>query len=93
MYLENPNHHESTIAFRQIAGFTPVPGARGVTVATTSTTTGADLLVSTSAPGGSDVRKLGLVRAGPEATTLAPGPSAPVAVVAGPAAAAQLGGR
>jgi FtsP/CotA-like multicopper oxidase with cupredoxin domain len=93
MYLDNPNHHESTIEFRQIASFAPVPGARGVTVATTSTTTGADLLVSASAPGGSDVRKLGLVRAGPEATTLAPGPLAPVAVVAGPAAAAQLGGR
>jgi hypothetical protein len=93
MYLDNPNHHESTIAFNQIASFPAIPGARGVTVATTSTTTGADLLVSAATPNGSDVRKIGLVRAAPDAKTLAPGPVVSLPVIQGPTAAAVIGGR
>lgn len=93
MYLDNPNHHESSIAFSQIASFAPIPGARGVTVATTSTTTGADLLVSAAAPNGSEVRKLDLVRAAPDARTLAPRPLVTVGVAVGPPGAASLGGR
>lgn len=93
MYLDNPNHHDSTIAFAQIASFAPIPGAKAVTVATTSTTTGADLLVSAAAPNGSEVRKIGLVRAAPEAKTLAPTALVTVGVIAGSAAAASLGGR
>ena len=52
------------------------PEPQGVTVATTSTTTGADLLVSAAAPNGSEVRKFDLVRAAPDAKTLAPRPLA-----------------
>jgi FtsP/CotA-like multicopper oxidase with cupredoxin domain len=93
MYLDNPNHHESTIAFSQIASFAPIPGAKGVTVATTSTTTGADLLVSAAAPNGSEVRKLDLVRPAPDAKTLAPRPLATLGVIVGPTGVAALGGR
>lgn len=41
-------------------------------VATTSTTTGADLLVSGTGPRGPEVRKYGLGRPHPAAKTLAP---------------------
>jgi hypothetical protein len=43
-----------------------------VTVAATSTTDGADLLVSGKAADGVEVRKIGLARPNPTATTLAP---------------------
>ena len=73
MYLESPNHHDVNLKYRQTASFEPFAGgAPGVTVATTSTTAGADLLVSGAVPGGSEVRKFNLGRAAPDATTLAP---------------------
>ena len=51
MYLHSPVHHGHGTKFREIASFTPFDGTAGVRVATTSTTTGADLLVSgVSAP-------------------------------------------
>ena len=92
-YLLSPNQHDATVEFARIASFAPIPGAKGVTVATTSTTAGADLLVSAAGRAGSDVRKLGLVRSGPDAKTLAPRPIATLTVIAGPALAAPLAGR
>jgi FtsP/CotA-like multicopper oxidase with cupredoxin domain len=93
MYLQSPNHHDTNVEFAQIASFAPIPGAKGVTVATTSTTTGADLLVSAAGAVGPDVRKLGLVRSGPDAMTLSPKPLTTLPVVPGPAVAVPLGGR
>jgi hypothetical protein len=75
MYLESPNHHSADVVFTQIASFAPFaggPAGSGVQVATTSTTTGADLLVSGPGPGGTEVRKFGLGRAEPRSTTLVP---------------------
>jgi hypothetical protein len=70
IYLASADH--STVPlFTEIAGFVPFEGAPGVSVATTSTTTGADLLVS--GVSGSDteqVRKFRLVRPTDDATTL-----------------------
>jgi hypothetical protein len=71
VYLESPNHHEQNIKYNQIASFAPFPGS-GAMVATTSTTVGADLLVSGKGPGGSEVRKFNLARAGAEAKELTP---------------------
>ncbi|CAN5688665.1 hypothetical protein BH10ACT9_BH10ACT9_54290 [soil metagenome] len=69
MYLMSPHDHEGHVEFAQIASFAPFPGGSpGVNVATTSTTVGADLLVS----GAGQVRKYFLGRPTPEATTLAP---------------------
>jgi len=92
MYLDSPNHHDVNLKYRQTASFEPFAGAApGVTVATTSTTAGADLLVSGVVPGGSEVRKFGLGRADPEATTLAPKLAATLPRV--PTAPTPLGGR
>jgi hypothetical protein len=68
MYTLSPDHHDSTVTFAQTASFDPFPGAGGVAVATTSTTTGADLLVA----GGGELRKYSLGRPAADATTLAP---------------------
>jgi len=91
MYLDNPNHHEENVKYAQIASFEPFAGA-GVTVATTSTTHGADLLAAGMVPGGPEVRKFTLERPAPDAKTVAPKliatlpmPTAPVVV--------SLGGR
>jgi hypothetical protein len=92
-YLESPNQHGATVEFGQIASLTPIPGAKGMTVATTSTTTGADLLVSVAGPGGSDIRKLGLARSGPDAKTLSATPIVTLPGVAGPSTPSPLGGR
>src|SRR5262245_45204182 len=46
LYLHSPNEHGHAPAFREIASFDPFDGTSGTRVATTSTTTGADLLVS-----------------------------------------------
>jgi hypothetical protein len=68
MYNKSPNHHDGNLAFRPVLRFRPFKG--GVGVATTSTTTGADLLVSGDPGGGrAEVRKYQL-RAQPKATTL-----------------------
>jgi hypothetical protein len=93
MYLHDPAQHHH-VDFREIASFTPFDGTAGTRVATTSTTTGADLLVSgVSAQGVASVQKYDFARSDPKATTLqavklgevaaaAPGGAAP-AVLAG----------
>jgi hypothetical protein len=94
MYLQSPNHHEVDVEFTQTSSFAPFAGAApGVTVATTSTTAGADLLVSGAVAGGSEVRKYGLGRPAPEATTLAPKLLATLPRVAGLDGPAPLAGR
>ncbi|MFX0575166.1 multicopper oxidase domain-containing protein [Nocardia nepalensis] len=93
VYTESPNHHASTVAFREIASFVPFPGGPagvGVRVGTTSTTSGADLLISGQAGNGTEIRKFGLNRADPHATTLTPTLSSTIPAPTGPAA---LGGR
>ena len=46
LYLQSPNAHGHAPTFREIASFNPFDGTSGTRVATTSTTDGADLLVS-----------------------------------------------
>jgi hypothetical protein len=46
MYLHSPLQHSHGADFREIASFNPFNGASGTRVATTSTTSGANLLVS-----------------------------------------------
>jgi hypothetical protein len=95
MYLDNPNHHEENVKYTQIASFEPFTGGAptGVTVATTSTTSGADLLVSGRAGNGTEVRKIGLARPNPTATTVAPTLITTLPPLAGVAGAAPLAGR
>ena len=71
LYLHNPLHHDHGVHFHEIAAFAPFEGATGTRVATTSTTTGANLLVSGVA-GGTDasVLKYELVRPDAQSTTL-----------------------
>jgi hypothetical protein len=71
-YLTSPLHHGYGARFREILSFEPFAGSTGTRVATTSTTRGADLLVSGIAAGGADVSvlKYDLVRPNPQATTL-----------------------
>ncbi|WP_327101291.1 multicopper oxidase domain-containing protein [Nocardia vinacea] len=88
MYTESPNHHASTVAFREIASFVPFTG--GVRVGTTSTTSGADLLVSGQAGNAGEIRKFGLDRADPHATTLTPTLLSTIPAPTGPS---PLGGR
>jgi hypothetical protein len=69
IYLASADH--STVPlFSEIANFVPFDGAPGVSVATTSTTTGADLLVSGVSGNNTEVRKFQLVRPTDDATTL-----------------------
>jgi FtsP/CotA-like multicopper oxidase with cupredoxin domain len=88
MYLHSAMMHEMNSKFSQIASFNPFAGASAVRVATTSTTIGADLLVS-GAPGGKiQLEKYLFTRVSPQATSLtakpihsiwsAPGTSPPV---------------
>jgi hypothetical protein len=72
LYLQNPLHHDHGAYFREIAGFEPFEGSAGTRVATTSTTTGANLLVSGVAAGGTDasVFKYELVRPDAQSTAL-----------------------
>src|SRR6202035_2663739 len=72
LYLQSPLHHDHGAHFREIAGFEAFGGSGGTRVATTSTTTGANLLVSGVAPGGTDasVIKYDLVRPNAQSTTL-----------------------
>jgi FtsP/CotA-like multicopper oxidase with cupredoxin domain len=94
IYLDNPNHHEENIEYQQIASFAPFPGATpGVTVATSSTVYGADLLVAGLAPGGQEVRKYTMERSAPDAKTLTPKQIATLPVIPGMSAAGPLGGR
>ncbi len=72
LYLQSPVHHDHNAHFREIASFEPFNGSGGTRVATTSTTTGANLLVSGVAAGGTDasVFKYELVRPNARSTTL-----------------------
>lgn len=95
IYLDNPNDHEENVKYTQVASFAPFPGAGrgGVTVATTSTTYGADLLVAGVTSAGQEVRKYTLGRSGPDATTLEPKLVATLPALPGLTAATPLGGR
>jgi FtsP/CotA-like multicopper oxidase with cupredoxin domain len=72
LYLESPAHHGHGVRFREIAGFEPFGRSAGTRVATTSTTTGAHLLISGIAAGDKDasVLKYDFVRPNTESTTL-----------------------
>jgi hypothetical protein len=74
LYLQSPLQHAHSVDFREIGCFEPFDGSAGTRVATTSTTTGANLLVSGVAAGGADasVVKYELVRPNAQATTLQP---------------------
>jgi FtsP/CotA-like multicopper oxidase with cupredoxin domain len=74
MYMENPARHDHGARFREIASFEPFAGASGAQVATTSTTMGANLLVSGTSPQGARVLKFDFVRADPKGTVLQPAP-------------------
>ncbi|KJF19744.1 copper oxidase [Rhodococcus sp. AD45-ID] len=93
MYLESPDHHSTDVAFREIASFGPFEGPSGVSVATTSTTTGADLLISGSSGASAEVRKFSLGRADPSATTLTPSLIGTLPPYASGIGALPLGGR
>jgi hypothetical protein len=69
IYLASAEHSPIPV-FAEIASFAPFDGASGVSVATTSTTTGADLLVSGVSGNNTGVRKFQLVRPTDDATTL-----------------------
>jgi FtsP/CotA-like multicopper oxidase with cupredoxin domain len=72
LYLQSPMDHAHSTHFREIAAFEPFDGSVGTWVATTSTTTGANLLVSGVATGGADISvvKYELVRPNAQSTTL-----------------------
>ena len=72
LYLQSPLHHDHGAQFREIASFEPFAGSAGARVATTSTTTGANLLVSGVAAGGTDasVFKYDFVRPNAQSRTL-----------------------
>jgi hypothetical protein len=72
LYLQSPLHHDHGAQFREIAGFEPFDGSAGTRVATTSTTTGANLLVSGVATDGTQasVLKYELVRPNTQSRTL-----------------------
>jgi len=74
MYLHNPLHHDHGANFRETASFNPFTESGGARVATTSTTTGANLVVSGSVHGNtqSSVIKYDFVRPSAKATTLEP---------------------
>jgi len=93
MYTASPNHHDVDVKFAQIASFVPFVGGSGVTVATTSTTSGADLLVSGTDAGRAVVRKLALARPDPTATTVAPTVVGTLPALTGFDGPAPLGGR
>ncbi|MCU1320396.1 MAG: Multicopper oxidase type 3 [Acidobacteriaceae bacterium] len=68
MYLHNPSQHDHETVFREIASFNPFTG--GTQIATTSTTTGANLLVSGTTSKGRRVLKFDFSRADAKAITL-----------------------
>ncbi|HKE35974.1 MAG TPA: multicopper oxidase domain-containing protein [Candidatus Baltobacteraceae bacterium] len=70
MYLHSAMMHELASNFSEIASFAPFLGASGVSVATTSTTIGADLLASGVSNGTARVEKFRLTRSTPEAHEL-----------------------
>lgn len=89
-YLASADHTPVPI-FAEIAGFTPFEGGSGVRVATTSTTTGGNLLVSgMSAEGSAELRKYELVRPEPDAAVLSANQLS--AVLSGEGSQPTLGG-
>jgi FtsP/CotA-like multicopper oxidase with cupredoxin domain len=72
LYLQSPLHHDHGAHFSEIAEFVPFGGTGGTRVATTSTTTGAHLLVSGAAPAGAgaSVLKYDFQRPTVQASTL-----------------------
>lgn len=94
-YLENPNDHDANLAFAQISSFAPFASGAptGVTVATTSTTWGADLLVSGNVATGAEVRKYGLAPTEPQMKTVAPKLLTTLPTHPGVSGAAPLAGR
>jgi FtsP/CotA-like multicopper oxidase with cupredoxin domain len=74
MYLSNPSMHDHSASFREIASFQPFPGGTGAQVAATSTTVGANLLVSGASSPGQQILKFDFVRPGRKAHMLEPSP-------------------
>ena len=73
VYLQSPDDHDAKVEFRETARFTPfASAAAGVRVATTSTTSGADVLISGLDDAGVRVRKYGMQRTSAAAATLSP---------------------
>jgi hypothetical protein len=76
VYLESSDQHDRAVAFREIASFAPFGDApsSGVRAATTSTTSGADVLLSGLDAAGTAVRvrRYAMSCATPDATTLTP---------------------
>jgi FtsP/CotA-like multicopper oxidase with cupredoxin domain len=72
MYLKSMMAHNHNVDFKEAASFAPFGGGSGVSVATTSTTIGADLLVSGVSADDNvvQVRKYQLVRPSPDAPML-----------------------
>jgi FtsP/CotA-like multicopper oxidase with cupredoxin domain len=72
LYLQSPEDHGHGARFREIASFEPFGGAGSTRVATTSTTSGANLLVSGVAPLSAEasVIKYDFVRPNAQSTTL-----------------------
>jgi len=85
MYLDSSMEHGHRVDFAEIASFNPFGGATGVSVATTSTISGADLLVSGVSPqdGTVQVLKYQLVRTKADAVTLQAVPLGKIASAAG----------
>jgi FtsP/CotA-like multicopper oxidase with cupredoxin domain len=93
IYLDNPNHHDEDVKYAEMASFVPFPGSKpGVTVATSSTPYGADLLVAGTTPAGLQVRKYTVERPAPDAKTVAPRQIADLPAMPG-VEAAPLAGR
>jgi hypothetical protein len=83
IYLASAEHSPVPL-FTEIADFVPFDGASGTTVATSSTTIGADLLVSGVSQGNTaQVRKFRFVRPTDDATTLVAQPLGEVLSTAG----------
>jgi hypothetical protein len=83
MYLHNPSQHDHGVTFREIASFNPFAGDSGTQVATTSTTTGANLLVSGISPQGARVLKFDFIRPDATATVLKAVPLGDIRSLAG----------
>lgn len=81
MYLHSASAHQHA-SFAEMASFSPFgETARGVNVATTSTTEGADLLVSLlSGERNATIRRFGFERAGEAATSLSANPLGEIAL-------------
>ena len=71
MYTKSPTHHDGPVSFRSVLELKPFESDKGVSVATTSTIAGADLLVSgVDGAGKGEVNKYKLARKGEKANVL-----------------------